>query len=173
MNKYVALLRGINVGGHKKVPMSDLIETFKKQGFHNVKTLLNTGNVVFEGKKEWLDDIPFALEDTFGFKIHTIFLPFDKVMDIVKSDPFKNIKVTPKTRLYVTFLTEKPMTALKIPYSTDDGGYKIIEVSEIAIFSVLDLEKTGTIDSMKILEQEFGKNITTRNYNTIIRIVNL
>ena len=173
MNKYVALLRGINVGGHKKVPMSDLKETFKRQGFHNVKTLLNTGNVVFEGKKEWLEDIPFALEDTFGFKIHTIFLPFDKVMDIVKSDPFRNIKVTPKTRLYVTFFTEKPMTVLKIPYSTDDGAYKIIEVSDIAVFSVLDLDKTKTVEYMNILGKEFGENITTRNYNTVVKIGNL
>jgi len=46
--KYVAFLRGINVGGHHKVPMADLRKELEKLGFENVMTLLNSGNIIFE-----------------------------------------------------------------------------------------------------------------------------
>lgn len=48
MKTYIALLRGINVGGNKKVPMADLKKMLEKAGYENVRTLLNSGNAVFE-----------------------------------------------------------------------------------------------------------------------------
>ena len=173
MEKYVALLRGINVGGHKKVPMAELKKQFEKLGFKNVKTILASGNVVFEGEANNLNQIQSQLEKTFGFTIPLIILPFQKIGEIVKSDSFRDLKVTPKTRLYVTFLADKLKSDLTIPYKTEDGSFEIIRKSGNELFSVLDLEKTGTIDAMNILEKEFGKNITTRNYNTILKIVKL
>jgi hypothetical protein len=73
----------------------------------------------------------------------------------------------------VTFLKEEPKTGLKIPYASDDESFRIIGLTDKAIFSVVDLEKTGTADAMNMLEKEFGKSITTRNYNTIVRIAKL
>jgi uncharacterized protein (DUF1697 family) len=52
MARYAAFLRGINVGGNKKVPMAKLASEFLTMGFENVKTLLASGNVIFEGEKE-------------------------------------------------------------------------------------------------------------------------
>jgi uncharacterized protein (DUF1697 family) len=173
MDKYVSLLRGINVGGHKKVPMSELKKQFEKLGFKHVKTLLASGNVVFEGEITKLDKIPNHLEKVFGFTIPVITLPFQKIEEIVNSDPFRDIKVTPKTRLYVTFLADDPKSRLKNPFTTEDGSFMIIKQTGKVLFSVLDLEKTGTIDGMNILEKEYGKNITTRNYNTIQKIAKL
>lgn len=173
MGKFVALLRGINVGGHRKVPMQELKKNFEKQGFHNVKTLLATGNVVFEGNEELIHNIPCILEEVFGFAIGTIILPFEAITKIVESDPFKSLRITPKMRLYVTFLGEKNNTKLKIPYYSQDDSFQIIKLTDIAVFSFLDLEKTGTPELMNILEKEFGRNITTRNYNTIMKIAGL
>ncbi len=173
MNKFVSLLRGINVGGHKKVPMADLKKHYEKLGFINVKTLLNSGNVVFEGDESDLPKIPDDLEKAYGFKIPVITIPFDRVSKIVDKDPFKNIEVTHKTRLYVTFLPQKHNDPLEIPYSSDDNSFQIIDQTDTSIFSVLDLEKAGTVDAMKILEKAYGKNITTRNFNTILKISKL
>jgi len=173
MTKFVAFLRGINIGGHNKVPMQELRKVFEKQGFQNVKTLLATGNVVFEGEKEPTDNFPDILEEIFGFEIGIIILPFETITKIVKSNPFEAIEITPKIRLYVTFLGETPKTKLKIPYYPEDGSYKIIELTDTAVFSVLDLEKVGTTQLMNILEKEFGRNITTRNYNTVMKIAEL
>jgi uncharacterized protein (DUF1697 family) len=173
MAKFAAFLRGINVGGHKKVPMADLKKVLEKIGFQNVKTLLNSGNIVFEGEKELINYIPKTLEKTFGFSIETIILPFDKIENIVKSAPFKKIKVTPKIRSYVTFLKEETNSKLKIPYKAEDNSFQIIKLEDNSIFSVVDLDVKGTLDAMSFLEKEFGKNITTRNYNTIMKLVNI
>lgn len=173
MNKFVVFLRGINVGGHNKVPMQELRKVFEKQGFQNVKTLLTTGNVVFEGEKKPTDNLPDILEEIFGFEIDTIILPFEIITKIVKSNPFKAIEITPKIRFYVTFLGETPKTKLKIPYYSEDGSYRIIELTDTAVFSILNLEKMGTTQLMNILEKGFGRNITTRNYNTVTKIAEL
>lgn len=173
MKTFVALLRGINVGGHKKVPMVDLKAAMEKWGFTNVKTLLASGNVVFQGSQSDTKNIAPNLEKHFGFEISTIILPFEAIQKIVDSDPFKGIEVTKNIRLYVTFLKEKPTSKLPIPYTSDDQSFTILKKTDEALFSVLDVDKKGTVDAMKILEQEFGKNITTRNYNTIVKIANL
>lgn len=173
MTIFVALLRGINVGGNKKVPMAQLRDAMEKAGFKNVKTLLASGNVVFESTKAQTKTVQPLLEKTFGFSISTIIIDHETIKKVVASNPFQNIKVTPKTRLYVTFLKDKDESTLKIPYTSDDQSFTIIKKQDGMIFSVLDLEKSGTVDAMKILEQEFGKNITTRNYNTVEKIAKL
>ena len=170
MNKHVSLLRGINVGGHKKVPMANLKKEYEKMGFSNIKTILNSGNVVFEGNDKNLHHIPAHLEKAFGFEIPVITIPYEQILQIIQIDPFKNIEVTPKTRLYITFLPEPHKSPLKIPYSSDDNSFQIIYQTATMLFSILDLNKTGTVDAMNILEKAYGKNITTRNLNTVQKI---
>lgn len=178
---YIALLRGINVGGHAKVPMAKLKNMFENIGFTNTKTLLNTGNVVFgvpRSQKFALASltktIETQLEKTFKFPVRTILRTREDIESLIASQPFKSVKITPQTLLYVTFLAEKPAPtslSLKIPYTSPDGNFRILKRTDTEIFHVLtrtpDMEST---DVMKILEKEFGKNITTRNWNTIVKM---
>lgn len=172
--KYVALLRGINVGGHHKVPMATLRETLENMGFRQVKTLLNTGNVLFEAEKEreevLAEKLAVQLENTFGFPVPVIVRIADNIKEIVAANPFREIKVTPATRLYVSFLPDTPKNNLPLPYISPDESFRILSVTDRTVFSVLDLDKTQSVDAMKILEKEFGKNITTRNWNTVLKI---
>ena len=174
--RFVALLRGINVGGNKKVPMADLKSMLEKMKFGNVEALLASGNVLFDSEendvKTLRKQIETQLEKTFSFPVPTLIRTFAELEKLKKSDPFKNIRVTPETRLYVTFLSEKPTSTLKIPYVSPDGNYTIIRVSDSEICSVLTVTKDhGTIDAMSILEKEFGKQITTRNWNTVEKMI--
>jgi uncharacterized protein (DUF1697 family) len=172
MTKFVALLRGINVGGNKMVKMDDLKKWFAALGFKNVKTILASGNVLFESA----DDDEEALAKKIAAKLkaesgHDVGIQVRSIEEIQKladRNPFKKIKVTPETRLYITFLPEKPKSKLKIPYVSPEKDFKIIEVTNREICSVVDLNLgRGTVEAMGILEKEFGKNITTRNWNTI------
>ena len=174
--RFVALLRGINVGGNKKVPMTDLKKMLEKMKFMNVKTLLASGNVLFDsteaGEKTLKKNIEECLLKTFGFPVPTLIRPLQELKKLQTSDPFKGIRVTPETRLYVTFLSGKPTRSLKIPYVSPDGNYKILRVSDTEICSVLTVTKDhGTIDVMSVLEKEFGREITTRNWNTVQKLV--
>ena len=177
MKKYIVLLRGINVGGHKKVPMADLKKLLEKTGFHNVNTLLASGNVVFESDEEnnnkLLEKITSALEKKFGFSIPVVLRGFSDIEILIILDPFKSIKVTPKTRLYATFLSEKPKKKSLTGYTSPDKSFKIISAEKDTIFSVLDAAIAKTPEVMGVLEKEYGKNITTRNWNTVVKISKL
>lgn len=176
MTKYAAFLRGINVGGNKPVPMERLKKAFESLGFRNVKTLLATGNVLFEAASANAAALAGKIEEklkrTFGFEIGTIVRTVEKLQELADSSPFKKIKVTPETRLYVTFLAEKPTSKLKIPYSTPEKDFQILRVTSTEVCSVLTLSPNRrTVDLMSILEKEFGKKVTTRNWNTIARVL--
>ena len=175
--QYVAFLRGINVGGHVLIKMIDLKKAFEKMGFENVRTLLASGNVVFESeqtdKKALTAEIESLLKKAFEKDISVILRSLDDLKKLQSSEPFKGIKMTPSIRLYVTFLSEKarPHT-IPIPYTTLQKEFRILHATPMEVFSVLDLSiGKGTPDAMNILEKEFGSNVTTRNWNTVLKVL--
>ena len=173
--RYIAFLRGINVGGHHKVQMVDLKKEMKNMGFENVITLLNSGNTIFEssnkqiGKLEEL--IANKLEKKFGFSIPTIVILADTIEEMFKEEPFQKVELTKDTRFYVTFLKKNTNPDLALPWVDDTLAFSILEVRERMVLSVLDISVSKTPKAMKVLAQFFGKDITTRTWKTIARIV--
>ena len=171
-NTYILFLRGINVGGNKKVPMADLKKLLLSLGFQNVKTYLASGNASFDAqKKPTAVEIEHQIEKTFGFSVDTIIRTLSDLHKIRASDPFAGIDVTKQTRLYVTFLADKPGSSLSIPYTSPDKSFRILSATKSEIYSVLDLAIATTPEAMNILEKTYGKKITTRNWNTILKII--
>jgi len=175
--QYIAFLRGINVGGHVLIKMADLKKAFEKMGFENVRTLLASGNMVFESeqtdKKALTKEIESELKKAFKKDISVILRSLDDLKKLQSSEPFQGIKVTPSIRLYVTFLSEKarPRT-ITIPYTSPQKEFSILHATPMEVFSVLDLSKgKGTPDVMNILEKEFDSNVTTRNWNTVLKVL--
>jgi uncharacterized protein (DUF1697 family) len=173
---YVALLRGINLGGHKQIKMQELKKLFESMGFDGVKTILNSGNVLFQAggaaKSALVKRIEDELEKTFGYQVAVILRTIRNIQEMADSNPFKKVKVTQDIRLYVTFLSEDPGSSLKLPYESPEKGFKILGIQDGAVFSVVTLTaKQGTTEAMASLGKEFGKRITTRNWNTIARIL--
>ncbi len=174
MQKLVAFLRGINVGGHHKVPMAELKTILTQLGCENVTTILNSGNIVFETKKKDIAGleriIESALTENFGFSIPVILIPHKQINELVNEDPFASIDVHKNIRLYISFLKEPSITKLIVPSISKDNSFKIIGTKNNIIISVLDITTSNTPKGMEDLEKLFGKNITTRNWNTIQKI---
>ena len=175
MVKYVAFPRGINVGGHNKLKMEDLRQGFASWGFQNVKTLLASGNIIFEAQDNDPDVLAATvgkrIHETFGMDVSIIVRTLNQINDMLDKNPFNGITITKQTRLYVTFLPERHQSSLKIPYESPEKDFKILSATDFEVYSVLTLNpQTGTIKAMGILEKEFGKNITTRNWNTVTKI---
>ncbi len=169
----VALLRGINVGGHHKVPMAALREELHAMGLKNVRTLLNSGNAVFETSvniQELQDSIETRLSEAFGFSIPVILRDKKDLVDLVENNPFDAVHVTKDIRLYVSFLKNLPENPLNTPWISQDNTFQIISIYDRMICSVLDLSTTKTPKGMDELEKLFGKEITTRNWNTVRKI---
>jgi uncharacterized protein (DUF1697 family) len=174
---YAAFLRGINVGGHKIVKMDELKKAFESLGFKGVKTLLASGNVVFQAPPMNAGALTKQLEEklkkAFGFEISVLIRSIKELQRLEKAKPFTGIKVTPQTRFFVTFLTAKPASSLKIPYQSPDGSFRILRASKSEVCCVLTITNLRRgMQFMATLDREFGRMITTRSWSTITRILN-
>ncbi len=173
METYIALLRGINVGG-KTVKMERLRTVLGALGFEQVKTLLASGNVVFNCTAEPVDSlrprIEAALKDEFGFSIPVLLRTAAQLHDLIGHDPFVGITVTPETRLYVTFIGDTRQEPATFPPFPDES-VRIVRNTATEVCTAVQLtDGRGTLDLMASLEQVLGKNITTRNWNTVQKI---
>ena len=108
--KYVAFLRGINVGGKNKIKMETLREMFAALGFENVKSYINSGNVIFEtaktDNKKLSAKIEKAIEKEFALNIKTMVRSISEIEEIVKNNPFDGQFENEKD-LHVFFLDEE------------------------------------------------------------------
>jgi uncharacterized protein (DUF1697 family) len=172
MTQYVAFLRGINLG-RRTIKMDALRGVFDAQGFKDVHTLLASGNVVFESKSGSPTvvraKIEAAIEKAFGFKVPVILRSAGEIRALIDEQPFSGVKLTPKTRLYITFLSEPPTSKLITVQNPRGSGSGIRAVTKGHIVSVLDA-KDSTPDHMTFLSKEFGADITTRNWNTVLKV---
>jgi uncharacterized protein (DUF1697 family) len=172
--RYVALLRGINVGGHKKVPMVDLRKLYGSLGFEDVVTLLNSGNVVFTGgretEKKLVQRIESAFRKRFGFESRTMVRTMSEIESLIALNPFKRVKVDKNIRLYVSFLREKARSPIKLPYRSPQQNFRILKKTDREVFSVLDVKTARSVDAMAFVEETYGNDLTTRNWNTVQKI---
>lgn len=173
--QYVAFLRGINVGGNKKVPIAELKKTLEKTGYENVKTLLASGNVAFETKitppKTLEKHLAEIIEKKFGFPVPVLIRTVADLQKLAASNPFTSVKDTSNKHLYITFLADKPKSTFKIPYTSPDKSFTILCATDTEVCSFLDRNIAKTPDAMSVLEKTYGKNVTTRNWNTIQKLL--
>lgn len=91
MSTYIALLKGVNVGGHNKIPMSKLRELLTKEGFQNVQTYIQSGNIIFQSsdKTDVIENnIQKAIHVHFGFDVAVIVKTYQELQDIFDACPF-------------------------------------------------------------------------------------
>ncbi|MDZ7614310.1 MAG: DUF1697 domain-containing protein [Flavobacteriaceae bacterium] len=112
MSTYISLLRGINVSGQKLIKMDDLRKCFENLGFQDVRTHVQTGNVVFESEETDIvkieENITRRIEHEFGFIVPVIAMTPEKLKHIIEYNPF--LKDTEKDQNYfhITFLSSIP-----------------------------------------------------------------
>lgn len=176
--RYVALLRGINVG-KRRATKEQLAEIFVDLGFGNVRTLIASGNVVFDSNSgaNPVDEailttrIERGLHTGLGFTVDTMIRSMSAIEALLDGKPFQGIEVTKQTRLYITLLATNTDSALTLPSEQLDGALRILSRTEREVFSVLTLsEISRTVDAMAFIEREYGKRATTRNWNTIHKL---
>ena len=111
MTRYVALLRGINVGGNKKVPMAQLRALLERLGFSDVATLIASGNVVFSGKArapaQLERQLEAAIAEEFGFEVPLVVRTRDELAAAIEANPLPGAEEAP-TRFLVFFLSGTP-----------------------------------------------------------------
>jgi uncharacterized protein (DUF1697 family) len=175
MTQHIALLRGINVGGNNMLAMKDLSALLEQLGCANIKTYIQSGNVIFDGasaKTEILvKKIGAAIAKSHGFQPHILVLDKKEMAKIAAANPFPKAAAEPKS-LHVFFLDAPPkkpdlgsLTALK----TESESFKLIG-------KAFYLHAPDGIHRSKLAaraEKLLGVAATARNWNTVVKVLEL
>ena len=174
MTEYVAFLRGINVGGNSVIKMEDLGKVFAKLGFSDVRTVLASGNVLFEvprrGTKGLSHDIADALRKKIGKDVTVVVRSVDDLRALAARRPFKDAGAG--FRPFVTLISEDAGKGSLRTLPGDD--FRILSVEDGIICSTLrETPGIGTVDLMAEIERAYGSKVTTRTWGTIEKILKL
>jgi uncharacterized protein (DUF1697 family) len=176
MVKYAALLRGITPS-NPNMRNEKLRNVFSSLGFANVRTVISSGNVLFETKSKNIKALEAAIENALpaqlGFSSTAIVRSLGQLREIVNNSPFGEIQDTPKSRLNVTFLKNPPADKLRFPYRAENGAFMLLGIYGGAIYSTIDLTGAQTPELMSWLGRQFGKKITTRTWKTVGKIIKI
>jgi uncharacterized protein (DUF1697 family) len=168
MADYVALLRGIMPHTAK---MSDLREAFETAGFFEIRTVLASGNVLFSASRapeETLEARALgAMEKRLGRTFPAIIRPIESIRQMLASDPFKKFRLKPGSKRVVTFLRQPPSSTPKLPVEL--SGARILAVRGAEAYTAYVPSPRGPV-FMTLIEETFGKDVTTRTWETLARI---
>lgn len=172
--KYVALLRGIGPG-NPNMRNDKLRGVMEGLGFANVQSVISSGNLLFESdtadQKALEDMIEQAWPEKLGFMSTTIVRSEDQLQKFVAINPFGKLVHGPSSYLLVTFFKHPTKIRFELPYQPPGKVYQFISGSQTEICSSTDSTIVKTPDLMTWLEKEFGKDITSRTYKTVERIL--
>ncbi len=151
--------------------MERLRKVFEDLGFGKVRTVIASGNVIFEARTRNIVSLEKRIENALlkatGVETATIIRTDDEVRRLIDAKPFKGINESPHNKPHVTFLKGKPKASQKL--APAGKGYTIAKVFDRAICYTIDLSGTKTPDAMRMLEVAFGKGITTRTWGTVLK----
>lgn len=168
LNKYIILLRAINVGGKNLVPMKALVPVLEQQGFKNIKTILQTGNIVLESTNHPLEDIKSLISAHFGFMPETLCLGCEEFEQIVAQNPYAEFE---GKFVHLYFCNELPKPDLQRleELARESEHYQI----NGSICYLHAPEGIGRSKLVAGLEKGLGVAATGRNLNTVNKIAAL
>lgn len=175
MAKYVALFRGINVGGKNIVPMAELRKELGERGLRNVETYIQSGNVVFEVAKKSLKDLTTLLEKSveakFGFRPQVLLLTSKELDDAIDQNPYKQATEDPKS-LHFYFLASTPKSPNKeklLSLQDESESFELVK----RVFYLHAPNGIGRSKLAAAAERLLGVGATARNYRTVDKLASM
>lgn len=174
MKTYVALLRGINVSGHKKVPMAELRDILFKVGFVNVQTYIQSGNVIFRSTEEDIQKltqiIQKEIKNYFDFEVPVLIKTNDELLNIFNDCPFSQEK---KESSYFTLLYWTPDQLLvdnlgELKYPNEE-----IIILNSCIYFYSSIGYGNRKYNNNFFERKLKVTATARNYKTMLKLLSL
>lgn len=172
--KYLIFLRGINVGGHRRVLMADLKKLFNDLGFNNVSTYIQSGNVLFETTKDKQDietSVTEGIANTFGFEVPVIVISLIELQSLLSKNPY-TVNTAIK-RLHVIFLKDLPSKELIDKIKESDFTPDLFKVVENYVFLNIEDKYHKSKLSNNFFERQLNVNATTRNWKTINKLIEI
>jgi uncharacterized protein (DUF1697 family) len=174
MPVYIAMLRGINVTGHNPMKMSELARACEALGCRQVKTYIQSGNVVFTGVQSSPDNLSKKMESKisaeFGFSVTVLTKTLEDLRQVIQHNPFVKEPGIDLSKLHVTFLSGEPTTAgLDKMRAWQAGSDRFRAVGrEIYLHCPDGYGRTKL--SNNAIEKAVNLRATTRNWNTVNKL---
>lgn len=176
MPAYVALLRGINVGGNKKVEMAKLKTLFRKLGYDDVSTYINSGNILFSsGRRDvgaMTEELERAMMKTFGFEVRTVLRTKENILELEEKIP-KTYTNDDEQKTDVLFLWEKFDAKGTIGKIKTAAGIDSLQYLPGAIVWNLQRKHYTKSAMHDFIGTEVYKHMTARNVNTVRKLAEL
>lgn len=174
MKTYIVLLKGINVGGHKKIPMSELRELLSKSGFKNVKTYIQSGNVILQSKEENIEKIEEIIQKVilkyFGFEVSVLVKTRQDLERIFYDCPFSEEK---KKASYFMMLHKTPKDDLVELASEKVFDGEVYNIINDCIYYFSDKGFGQAKFNVAFFERKLKTFATARNYNTMLKLLDM
>jgi len=174
MSHQVALLRGINVGGHNKIAMSDLRHLFEALKFSAVKSLLQSGNVVFDSERlkgaalENLLEVETAKR--LGASVDYLVRSAKELRAIIANNPFEGEARRDPSHLLVVFLKTAPKPTEVSALQAGIQGPEIIRAEGKQLYAVYPAGIGRSKLTNTLIEKKLATRGTARNWNTILKL---
>lgn len=177
MSQIVSLLRGINVSGHRKLPMKELKALYEALGFDKVRTYIQSGNVVFGRGKNTLKSIPGkiakAILDNYGYEVPVIVCTQQELQSVLDNNPFLDEKGIDKEQLYVSLLDAVPAKGLEEKINADAYLPDRFIVSGKVIYQYFPDGYGRTKLTNNFFESKLKVTATTRNWKTMNTLLDM
>lgn len=176
MNRYVALLRGINVGGKNKLPMAELVALFEAAGCGAVRTYIQSGNVIFEADPAHAARIPALIVEAvavrFGYRVPVVLRSAAELAAVAGDNPFLQAGADP-ARLHVAFLADLPAPARVAGLDGERSPPDAFQVRgrEIYLHCPNSMARTRLTNAW--FDAQLATVSTVRNWNTVLKLVEL
>ncbi len=177
MQKFVALLRGINVGGKNVIKMVDLAACFQAQGFENVRTYIQSGNVIFSAaetdRSRLAGQIEQALSVAFQYQASLVLRSLEQMRAIIAQAP-DGFGSQPATYRYDVIFLKEPLTSAEAMQDvrTKEGVDQAFAGDGVLYFSRL-ISKASQSHLTRIIALPIYQQMTIRNWNTSTRLLSL
>ena len=171
---HIALLRAINVGGRNKVAMSDLRDLLGKLGFAGVRSLLQSGNLVFESDRQSGADLEHLLEieteKRLAASVDYLVRTADELKKIVARNPFPDEAKRDPSHLVVIFMKKAPASNDVKALQAAIKGPEIVQAHGKQLYTVYPAGIGESKLTNALIEKKLGTRGTGRNWNTVLKL---
>lgn len=172
---YLALFRGINVGGNNRLAMKDLTRIIESLGYNNVRTYIQSGNCLYQSSqnlnRDFAGKVATAIREEFGFTPSILTLTTAELKSAIEKNPFRSAEKTPKS-LHIFFLDQKPTDPdLEKLNSLKEGQEEFCLKG--AFFYLFTPSGLGRSKLALRVEKLLGVHATARNWNTVTKLLEM
>ncbi len=174
MKSKIVILRGINVGGKRKILMADLKILMQNLGYENIQTYIQSGNLIFTTEektqdKELAGNIETAILNEYNFEVPVIVLSKEEIENAIANNPFYTAGAD-INKLHLTFLSEEPLDINQKIIESNDYAPDYFQIIGRKVFIYCD----GSYHKSKLTNDYFEKKLkvkaTTRNWKTVLKL---